>query len=262
MRYFPYLLIFMTASATAHDTWVETNTYLVRAGDAVYVDLKLGNHGNDHRDFKLASKVDLDSGSLEVILPTGQKLDLKPEMADVGYAPKEGYWTGKFVPGIAGTYTIAQSSDTIVNHGHPARSLKSAKTFFLVSATLDRVKDDTDNWSKPLGHPLEIVPVSHPILFTGPGMPIRIQVLLHGKPLADARVSFIPQGETLAEGFDKEFERMTDAEGQATFTSRTGSRYLICVHRKANEERTSEYDSTSYSATMTLLVPEVCPCCQ
>ena len=29
--------------------------------------------------------------------------------------------------------------------------------------------------------------------------------------MSDARVSFIPRGETLAEGFDKNYERKTDA---------------------------------------------------
>src|SRR6185436_2774462 len=48
---------FLAAPAFAHDTWVQTNTNVVRTGDAVHVDLMLGNHGNDHRDFKLASKL-------------------------------------------------------------------------------------------------------------------------------------------------------------------------------------------------------------
>src|SRR5689334_2782441 len=30
--------------ARAHDTWVQTNTQVVRAGEAVFVDLMLGNH--------------------------------------------------------------------------------------------------------------------------------------------------------------------------------------------------------------------------
>ncbi|MGH7138544.1 MAG: DUF4198 domain-containing protein, partial [Pirellulales bacterium] len=40
--------------AGAHDTWVQTNTNVIRAGDVVFVDFFLGNHGNDHRDFKMA----------------------------------------------------------------------------------------------------------------------------------------------------------------------------------------------------------------
>ena len=48
--------VLAAGSASAHDPWVQTNTNLVRTGDAVHIDLMLGNHGNDHRDFKLASK--------------------------------------------------------------------------------------------------------------------------------------------------------------------------------------------------------------
>ncbi len=33
---------------------VQTPSLVIRQGDFVYVDLMLGNHGNDHRDFKLA----------------------------------------------------------------------------------------------------------------------------------------------------------------------------------------------------------------
>lgn len=54
------LVAFSPLISTAHDTWVETNTSVVRTGDVVHVDLKLGNHGNEHRDFKLASKISLD----------------------------------------------------------------------------------------------------------------------------------------------------------------------------------------------------------
>jgi uncharacterized GH25 family protein len=52
------LLLSLCSLALAHDTWIQTNTNLVRVGDAVSVDLMLGNHGNDHRDFKIAGKVD------------------------------------------------------------------------------------------------------------------------------------------------------------------------------------------------------------
>ena len=46
--------LLLATAAGAHDTWVQTNANVVRAGDAVHVQLMLGNHGNDHRDFKLA----------------------------------------------------------------------------------------------------------------------------------------------------------------------------------------------------------------
>jgi uncharacterized GH25 family protein len=256
------LVVISTKVLFAHDVWIEANVPLVRAGDAVYLDLKLGNHGNDHRDFKLAGKTSPSAGTVDVILPDGRKLDLKPQLADVGYAPNEGFWTAKFVPAYAGTYLAAFSSDTVVNHGRPVRSLKSAKTYFLATTTLDRVQDSSDAWRQPLKHPVEIVLLSHPVLFTGPGMPIEVQVLRFGQPFPDARVSFIPQGVELQEGFDETYERRTDAQGKAKFVPKTGARMLIAVHHKADHEQGAHYESTSYSATLYFTVPELCPCCQ
>ncbi|MBN69266.1 MAG: cobalt ABC transporter substrate-binding protein, partial [Gimesia sp.] len=72
------------APVQAHDTWVESNTSLIRSGDAIYIDLKLGNHGNHHRDFKLASKIDLEGCTLDVLDPTGKAYDLKSTVIDTG----------------------------------------------------------------------------------------------------------------------------------------------------------------------------------
>jgi uncharacterized GH25 family protein len=254
-------LVAFAASARAHDTWLETNTNVIRTGDAVYVDLKLGNHGNEHRDFKLASKITLDKLTLDVVLPDDSRVDLKPELIDVGYTPKEGYWTGKFVATQPGLYIAAHSMDSVVNHGRPVRSIRSAKVCFVVSSTLDRVSRDNPGFDKVLGHALEIVPVKNPVTPMGPGQDISVRVLLKGKPLADARVSFVPRADTLSEGFDDRYERKTDAEGLATITPKTGDRFLVVVHHRDETEKTSEYDLTQYAATLTVLVPELCPCC-
>ncbi|MCX7417703.1 MAG: DUF4198 domain-containing protein, partial [Planctomycetia bacterium] len=63
--------------AIAHDTWVQTATNFVRPEDVVHIDLCLGNHGNDHRDFKLASKLSsLEGALLDVVGPGGVRTDL------------------------------------------------------------------------------------------------------------------------------------------------------------------------------------------
>jgi uncharacterized GH25 family protein len=95
----------------------------------------------------------------------------------------------------------------------------------------------------------------------GPGQPIRVRLLYKGKPLADARVSFIPRGEILSEGMDSRFERKTDADGRAEFTPKSGNYYLVVAHQEEPNERGSGYDSTEYSATLTVYVPQICPCC-
>jgi uncharacterized GH25 family protein len=248
-------------SLLAHDTWVQTNSNLVRVGDAVHVDLMLGNHGNDHRDFKLTSKVDPAGCTLAVISPSGKTYDIKDRLADLGYAPKEGFWSARFKTGEAGLHTVAHTRDGVVNHGQPTRSIKSGKTHFLASASLDKPPMDTTGFAKPLGHPLELVLESHPVTPMGPGQAIRVQLLFKGKPMSDARVSFIPRGVTLASEFDEQYERKTDAAGRASFTPTEGNYYLIVVHHDAPDESGKDYELTKYSATLTLLVPELCPCC-
>lgn len=265
MKHFTFAFIFCCClnniTARAHDTWVETNTNLIRSGDAIYVDLMLGNHGNHHRDFKQASKISLEGCTLELIDPAGKKYDLATDLIDTGYAPKEGYWKSKFVPAKPGLYSVSHSLDRVVNHGKAIRAVKSAKTFFVVSQQLDQVPQNNPGFDRIHGHPLEIVPVLNPVTPLGPGKPIEVQVRFKNRPLANAVVSFIPRGETLKGDFDEQFERRSNAEGKATFTPRTGNQYLVVVHHAAPEEKSEEYESTAYAATLTVFVPERCPCC-
>ena len=245
----------------AHDTWVQTNTAIIRTGDAVHVDLMLGNHGNTHRDFKLASKIDQAAGKLTVTDPDGKTYELNDRLIDLGYAPKEGFHTTKFATAKSGIYTVAHTLDRVVNHGKPVRSIKSAKAYFLASPSLDKVAKDTTGFDRPLGHALELVPTANPVAPMGPGQPIKVKLLFKGKPLAGVKVSFVPRGETLAEDFDKTHERMTDDQGRAAFTPKTGNYYLVVAHHTEPPPAGVEYDSIGYSATLTVLVPEVCPCC-
>lgn len=249
----------LAGAAAAHDTWLEVTPSLVRPDDVLHVDLLLGNHGNDHRDFKIAGKVaSLETVQVEVVGPDGKKTDLVPEMIDTGYAPKEGFWSGRFVAATEGLHCASHFRQG-VRHG--AMGFKGGKTFFLVSESLDRPATQQGLLPGPLGHPLEFVMESHPVLGCGPGKPIAVQLLFKGKPLADQRVSFIPRGAKLAEGFDSEFERTTDAEGRCSFTPREGNLVLIVAHVVRPEEKGEGFDKTAYAATLVVNVPQRCPCC-
>jgi uncharacterized GH25 family protein len=250
-------------AAPAHDTWVQTNQHIVRTGDAVHVDLLLGNHGNDHRDFKIAGKLAFESiGQFTVTAPDGKSYDLKPDLVDLGYAPKEGFHSAKFATNAAGLYVASQTSDSIVNHGKLVRSVRSAKAYFLATPSLDKVRSDWTGFEKPLGHALELVPEANPVAPMGPGTPIKVKLLFNGKPLAGEKVSFIPRGVTLKEGLDAEYERMTTTDGKAQFTPKAGNYYLVVAHRiEAAATGETKYESIKYSATMTVYVPDRCPCC-
>jgi len=92
---------------------------------------------------------------------------------------------------------------------------------------------------------------------SGPNKPIRVRVVFEEKPLANARVTFIPRGQQLAEGFDEKFERRTDDKGVVEFTPTEANLILVAVHHQEPERSGEGYDSTYYSATLTVAVPEV-----
>ena len=246
-------------AAAGHDTWVQTATLVARPDDVVHVDLALGNHGNDHRDFKLAGKLaSLEQATLGVRTPGGRTIDLVPDAVDLGYAPKEGYWSARFSAAEEGLHGIVHTLDRV--HG-TKRTLKSAKAYFLVARTPAAAATAPGTCAEPLGHPLELVLETHPVLRAGPGREIKVRLLLRGKPLADERVSFIPRGAQLAEGFDPRFERRTDAEGRCSYTPREGNYLLVVAHHTAADERGADYDRTVCSATLVLNVPQRCACC-
>lgn len=255
------LSAFSVGNSLAHDIWLETNTTLVRVGDRIDIDYKLGNHGNEHRDFKLASKTAPDGLALEVISPAGKRYDLRPALADLGYTPKEGYWSAPFIAAEPGHYLALSTSDKIVNHGKPLRSIRSAKVWWLADKSLDKPSAKWDANRKPLNLPFELVLLSDPVLFAGPGKAIEVQLLRSGKPVADQVVSFIPRGVELAAEFDATYERRTDKQGKASFSPKEGNTYLIVSHLIADEEKAANYEGTKYTATMTIRVPQICPCC-
>lgn len=255
------LTALLALPAVAHDPWVQANTAVVRTGDAVHFDLMLGNHGNDHRDFKLASKLTAELiKTFDVIGPDGKAYDLKADLIDQGYAPKEGYYTAKFVPAKPGVYVAAQTLDTVMKKGDPIRAYRSAKTVVVASDSLDKLPKDLKGFDKPLGHRFELVPTVNPVAAAGPGKAIAVQLLFDGKPLEGVKVSFIPRGATLKEGTDADHERTTDKDGKASFTPKTGN-YVLVVAHLPREEKGDGYEKAHYAATLTVLVPEKCPCC-
>lgn len=258
MRLLPCLIVALFLATIpsfiqAHDTWVQANTQLVRVGDVVHVDLMLGNHGNNHRDYKLASKISLnEKSSLQIIDPQGKAHDLKSRAIDTGFTPKEGFWTARFEAQSAGLHIVAHAGEG--GHG-VTRGIRSGKAYFFASETLDRPLRSAAGFDKPLGHPIELVPLTDPATAVA-GQPIRVRVIYKGKPLANAHVAFIPRGKVLAEGTDEHFERHTDADGTASFTPAEGNYHLITVHHTEPTEKGEGYEKTQYTATMTFLVPQ------
>jgi uncharacterized GH25 family protein len=235
---------------SAHDTWVQLNVARAAAGQPVYADLMLGNHGNQHRDFKLDSKIPLAGSTLALISPDGKSADLKESLIDQGSEEKEGYWSTKVVPAGEGIFCVAHTYDAVVTYA-PKRALKSAKAFF---ASGGGAADGAESFSKPLGHPLEIIPLNDPTSLKA-GDSLQVKILFKGQPLKDAVVSCIPRGVELAGDFDAAHEARTSATGEAALPLTEANYFLVAVHQKAPEETGETYSAGSeYGATLTVLV--------
>lgn len=142
----------------------------------------------------------------------------------------------------------------------PMRSIKSAKTFFSASESLDDVPVQNAGFDRVLGHPLELVPQHNPVTPMAPGTRLEVQLLFEGEPLADTRVSFIPRGVELEGEFDERYERRTDEqEGLARFTPEQGNVYLVVAHHEDAEASGEDYESTKHSATLVVYVSAVPP---
>ncbi len=85
---FLFCVALLANSLHAHDTWVQAGPLVTRHQDVVHVDLCLGNHGNNHRDFKLASKITLAPCTLEVIAPDGRSWISKSRSSTMGMQRK------------------------------------------------------------------------------------------------------------------------------------------------------------------------------
>jgi len=129
-----------------------------------------------------------------------------------------------------------------------------------VSDSLDKPAVDFKGFEKPMGHELELVFLSNPDSPVGPGTPIKVQLFHKGKPLAGTKVSFIPRGVILKEGTDSDYERITDQDGKASFSPKQGTFHLIVSHLKT-EEKGPGFEGTSYTAALTVYVPQKCACC-
>ena len=252
----------VASAARAHDTWVQTNTNIVRVGDAAHVDLLLGNHGNDHRDFKLAGKPDLEASTLEVVLPSGKRLDVKPGLTDQGYAPSEGFWSTRFVPAEPGLYTVSHTYDKVVSYA-PVRSIKSAKTCFVASRSLDNVPRDFGR----------LRPAAGPSAGTGSddasGHPDGPGRAAGGPPVVSRqavgrRPGFVHSARDDAGRGIRPEVRADDRRARARRGSRptTATTIWSWPITKSPTRAGSNYERTKYSATLVVLVPQHCPCCE
>ncbi|MDX2198703.1 MAG: DUF4198 domain-containing protein [Phycisphaerae bacterium] len=105
-------------------------------------------------------------------------------------------------------------------------------------------------FDKPVGMPLELVPLSDPFA-AKKGDKLRVRLLLRGRPLANAQLSYFSR-----EAGGKRQTLKTDAAGEAQIELKDSGRWLISVvhMERADPAKTPDTDWQSWWASMTLEV--------
>lgn len=242
-------LVFVPA-ASAHDLWIEASARAVRVGAWLSLSVMLGNHGNEHRDFKLAGKVAAADRRLFVVGPDGRRQDLSPSLFDVGMTPDEGYWTTRFHPTTPGLYIAGSSFDKVMSYA-PVRDVKCAKAFFVAGASLDH-PPAASGFDQALGAPFELIPLTDPTALA-PGKPLRVRLIYRGHPMAGVKVGFVPRGAAAEGETDPHYQATTGPDGTAQMILRESNAYLVAAHWTDEKAKGKGYGSINYSATLYVL---------
>jgi uncharacterized GH25 family protein len=231
------------SSVAAHDFWVQPGAYWVRTQSVTPMTLQVG-----HGPFRLRSPIPLRRIlRFETIGPSGAATDQRGRLK-LGEATRD----GDLVLQTPGTYVVVLQTDDLAQTHLPAirfndylkaEGLTPALTQRLQSHRMDA--DGAENYSRcaksilqvgpagagslarvtrPLGLPLEIVPLVSPYAEPRPSR-LPVQVLYQGRPLAGALIKL-----TNLENDAAPFEtHLTDRAGQASFTMPNRGTWLLNV---------------------------------
>lgn len=108
--------------------------------------------------------------------------------------------------------------------------------------------------TKPLGHVLEIVPLTDPATLKS-GEPLEVQVLFKGQPLADVQIAAAYSGAEM-KGHEFPVVTRTDANGKATLKLDRGGLWYARLIHMVPAENDPDYQWRSFFATMTFTVPK------
>ena len=233
-------LCLLIAPASAHDGWLEAHPFLVERGQPVSIFLMFGNHGNDHRSYRLAGKWQSDYVTVFVTGPAGPAVNLTGQMTDLGDAddvgPKgpKGFHLVPFVASQEGVYiALATQARELQSDGQKFRSIATAKVVFAaLRAPGVAAAARLTGFDRVVGgaEVLEIVPMTNPLALRS-GESITLQVRQRGQLAPGQAISIIRR----IAGAASAQTLTTDDRGQVTVVTGAADYYLA---RVSLEERT------------------------
>jgi uncharacterized GH25 family protein len=252
------ILLGVSTQAFAHDGWSQTNTPIVAPGNNSYVEMLFGNHSNEHKSYRIDGHWNPDTTKVYVTLPNGAKQDItktmfytgeEKEVSDATLGVNNSY-ISSFSSNYIGAHIVSVEGDSIFKHGDVAsRTLRSAKSFVAVAdiPMASRVRSLTGFSKQVTPDRAEIIPLFNPVAVQ-PNQQLKVQVLLKGKPFANADLTVIQRSNSQSAVVK------TDRNGVASFKVGAADYYLLRVKIDTNEKVEGKYDKTSYEATMTMSV--------
>jgi uncharacterized GH25 family protein len=226
---------------------------MVRIGEFVHVDFKLGNCNDGRRDFSTSGLIDPKGVWTGVMPPSQTTMERLDKFVRSARSGSEGYWSHDLMIRENGMSWIAQTLDQIIEHdGVKMRGIVTAKAFVIGSESLDQVRAKIDN--EVLDLPFELVLESSPLPSLENADSIRVQLLRDSMPQRSVRVSFLPQQIDHEHEEDSLFERETDAKGMAEFKPDRSGLYLITARMVKNNSNASGPKEIYYSTSLTLRV--------
>lgn len=246
------LLIAAVSPLSAHDIWIEAHSAVVRKGEPVRLECKMGNCEDGRPNFKTAGLIPLKELETIAYLPTDKQLDLRPFLAETATSKENGSWRASVDIDSAGIAWLLQRSEQTLEHGKRVRGKLLAKTPVIISESLDQVYAA----SPPVAfsQPFEIVLNSSLLPSLDSVEPIEVKIIKNNTPLSGATVTFTPLPLGRIDTPQQVEPIQSDVAGNASYHPKNPGLILIACHYLDEQERGNDYDATYYSATMCLEV--------
>lgn len=146
---------------------------------------------------------------------------------------------------------IPKSADQL--NGEEKETAQQSYGYYQFTKSYVTLHKPNDGWKNVLGHPLEIVPLSHPnTVYEGDSL--KVKLLYKGEPLSNATINAIDQGFRFKNHGEVPISAKTDEQGVATITFPEADRYLLTVEHKTPLKDSPKAEGLSYKASLMLEV--------
>jgi uncharacterized GH25 family protein len=266
-------ILLLPFSALAHQYWIEPNEFFFYSKTKA-MDKKVSESltfeftgGDTYFNADVNRTHDPEAYSFTYLTPNGKAL--KPvqvfngknrRVIEANATQKGTYTLGISRTGAPMYYSkladdswVAKSKDQLTYA--EKTGLKVSGGYFQHTKSYVTLHTPTDSWKKPVGHTLEIMPLSHPNkLFAG--NVLRVKVLYKGAPLTNTTLVGIAQGDRAKKHGETAISTTTNERGIARLPFDWATRWLITVTHAETLENNPKANLHEHKASLMLEVNE------